>query len=54
MRLLVCYWLDGTDGLDGMLVGRGGMEGSTLAGAGTGAPPLAPEGRQEVGSGGYH
>ena len=45
---LAGYWLDGTDetdgtdGLDGALVGRG-WDGPTLAPAGTGAPPLAPE-----------
>ena len=33
---------DGTDGLDGVLVGRG-WDGRTLAPAGTGAPPWAPE-----------
>ena len=54
MRWLVYYWLDGTDGMDGTLVGRGGMEGPMLAGTGTGAPPLALEGRQVVGSGGWH
>ena len=32
----------GTDGLDGALVGRG-LDGPTLAPAGTGAPPLVPE-----------
>ena len=31
----------------------GGMEGPTLAGAGTGAPPLALERRRAVGSGGW-
>ena len=36
------YWLDGTDGMDGVLVGRG-WYGPTLACAGSGAPPLAPE-----------
>ena len=30
------------------------MEGLALAGAGTGAPPLAIEGRRAVGSGGWH
>ena len=54
MHWLVRYWLDGTDGLDGVLVGRGGMEGPTLAGTGTGAPPLDLEGWKEVGSGGWH
>ena len=57
MCWLVFYWLDGTDVLDGTLVGRwwdvGGMEGPTLAGAGTGAPPLALERRRAVGSGGW-
>ena len=33
---------DGTEGMDGALVGRG-WDGPTLAPAGTGAPPLAPE-----------
>ena len=32
----------------------GGMEGLTLAGAGTGAPPLALEGQRAVESGGWH
>ena len=39
------YWLygkDGTDGIYGTLVGRG-WYGTTLSGAGTGAPLLAPE-----------
>ena len=39
------YWLDeidGTDGLDGSLVGRG-WDGQTLAAAGMGETPLAPE-----------
>ena len=54
MRWLVCYWLDGTNGLDWVLVAWGGMEGPTLAGAGTGAPPLDFEGRQAVKSGGWH
>ena len=31
-----------------------GMEGPTLAGAGTGVPPLALEGRRDVGSGGWN
>ena len=30
------------------------MEGLALSGAGTGAPPLAVEGRRAVGSGGQH
>ena len=41
---LAVYWLkrmDGTDGLDGTLVGRG-WDGPTLAPVGTGAPPLVP------------
>ena len=42
MLWLVCYWLDGTYGMYGTLVGRGWC-GPTSAGAGTGAPPLAPE-----------
>ena len=33
---------------------EGGMEGTSLAGAGRGAPPLAHEGWQAVGSGGCH
>ena len=43
--VLAGYWLDGmdgTDGIDGTLVGRGCDE-PTLAGAGEGAPPLALE-----------
>ena len=32
----------------------GGMEGPELAGAGTGAPPFALEGRRVVGSGGWY
>ena len=39
---LAGYWLDGTDGLDGALVGRG-CDGRTLEPAGMGAPPWAPE-----------
>ena len=39
---LAGYWLDGTDGLDGVLVGRG-WDGPSLAPAGTGAPPWEPE-----------
>ena len=42
---LAGYWLDGmdgTDGLDGVLVGQE-WDGRTLASAGTGAPPWAPE-----------
>ena len=39
---LAGYWMDGTDGMDGALVVRG-WDGPTLAPAGTGAPPLAPE-----------
>ena len=50
---LAGYWLDGADGLDGKLVGQG-WDGPTLAGAGTGAPPLALEGQRAVGSGGWH
>ena len=53
MRWMVCYCLDGTDGLVGTLVGRG-WYGTTLAGAGTEVPPLALEGRRAVGSGGWH
>ena len=53
MRWLICYWLCGTDGLDGTLVGRGWYV-PTLAGAVTGAPPLALKGKQAVGSGGWH
>ena len=45
--------IDGTDGLDGTLVGRG-WDGPTLAGARTGAPQLDLEGRRAVGSGGWH
>ena len=48
-RWLVTYCKGHTDGLDGMLVVRG-WDGPTLAGAGTGAPPLALEGRRAVGS----
>ena len=50
------YWLnglDGTDGLDGTLVGQG-WDGTTLAGAGTGAPPLDLEGQRAVVSGYWH
>ena len=47
------YWLDGTDGMDGALVGRG-WERPMLAGAGTGAPPLGLEGRRAVRSGGWN
>ena len=43
----------GTDGLDGALVGRG-LDGPTLAPAGTGAPPLVLEGQWDVGSGGWY
>ena len=42
---LAGYWkqgTNGTDGLDGALVGQG-WDGRTLEGAGTGAPPWAPE-----------
>ena len=52
---LAGYWLDGTDGtdgLDGKLVVRG-WDGQELSGAGTGAPPLALEGRRPMGSGGW-
>ena len=41
---LAGYWLDGTDGLDVALVGRG-WDGTTLAPTGMVAPPLALEGR---------
>ena len=34
--------MNGTDGLDGAMVGQG-WDGRTLAGFGTGAPPWAPE-----------
>ena len=44
---------NGTDGLDGTLVGRG-WDGPTVACAVTGAPPLALEGQRAVGSGGWH
>ena len=55
------HWLDGyckqgtngTDELDGVLVGRGRDE-QTLAGTGTGAPPLALEGRRAMWSGSWH
>ena len=40
--VLAGYWMDGTDGLDGALVGWG-WDGTTLAPAGMGAPPWAPE-----------
>ena len=43
--MLAGYWLDetdGTDGLYGTLVGRG-CDRPTLAGSGTGVSPLAPE-----------
>ena len=43
--------MDGTDGPDGTGVGWGGMEGPTLSGAGTGAPPLALEERWAAGGG---
>ena len=52
MRWLFCYWLDDTDGLDGMLV-VWGWYGLTLEGARTGVLSLALEGRQAVGSGGW-
>ena len=54
IRCLVCYWLDGTDGLDGKLVGRGWDGGTDVSRRRIGAPTLALEGRQEVGSGGWH
>ena len=41
---------NGTDGLDGALVGQG-WERRTLAGAGTGAPTLALEGQRAMRSG---
>ena len=53
---LAGYWLDGTDGTDGLdeaLVGRG-WDGPTLSTAGTGAPPLALEGWRAMGSGGWY
>ena len=59
---LAGYCLDGTDGLDGALVGRG-WGGPTLAPTRTGAPPWAPEkgsppldleGWQDIGSGSWH
>ena len=50
---LAGYWLDGTDGLDRKLSGRG-WDGPTLAGAGMRAPPLALEGRRAAGSFGWH
>ena len=50
---LAGYWLDRTNGLDGTLMGRG-WDRLSLAGTGTGAPPLALEGLQAVGSGGWH
>ena len=43
---LAGFLLSGWDGWTGWDVG--GMEGQTLAGAGTGAPPLALEGRRVV------
>ena len=46
---LLLYGWDGWTGWNG-----GGMEGPTLAGAGTGAPQLVLEGRQAAGSGGWH
>ena len=51
--VLAGYWLDETNGMDGTLMGRG-WDGPALAGAGTGAPPLALEGRRAVVSGGWH
>ena len=45
--------MDREDGLDGALVGRG-WDGPTLAGAGTGVPPLALEGRGDVVYGVWH
>ena len=39
--------------MDGKLMGQG-WDGSLLAGAGTGVPPLALDGLQSVGSGGWH
>ena len=50
------YCMDGmdrTDGLYGTLVRRG-WDGPMLAGAGTGAPTLAIEGRRAVGNGGWY
>ena len=40
---------NGTDGLDGALMGQG-RDGRTLAGAGTGAPPWVPEQERHHGS----
>ena len=39
--------MNGTDGLDGALVGQG-WYGRTFAGAGTGAPPRVPEQERHV------
>ena len=49
---LAGYSLDGMDGLDGALVGRG-WDGPKLAPAGTGAPPLPLEGKRSMVSGGW-
>ena len=57
--LILAGW-DGWIGWDGGGTGVGqgwdgsGMEGLTLAGAGTGAPPLALEGWRAMVSGGWH
>ena len=63
MGWLVCYWLNGTDGLDRKLVGQrwdGGtgvsrrQNESATIGAGMGAPPLTLEGRRAVGRSGWN
>ena len=59
MCWLFCCCLDGIDGMNGMgglygaLVGQG-WDGRTLAGAGTGAPPLALEGQRAMRSGSWN
>ena len=63
MCWLVCYWLYGTDGMDGELVGQGWDVGTGVSRRRngiativvvTGVPPLALEGRRVVGSGVWH
>ena len=44
---------NGTDGLDGALVGQG-WDGQTLACSGTGAPPIALEGQRAMRSGSWN